>query len=227
MRDPGPVLHDEQGARRALVKLDAEQGLLAAERQGLRAAPDPAPEPADERERLPAKRHVPAEQVPDRGARGRHPLVVAPDDPVELLRHPRRAPRLPVREREPADSRDGRVRIALSEVPQPAGISGSVVVKEGDDLSRCQGGTGITPAGQALGLAVLYHRHVRQDGDQPLVERGVVVDDDDRLCGRQRLDAHRVDRGADVIPAVLGIDADHHGDAWAWCHGASPCCAPS
>jgi len=75
-----------------------ELGLLAAERPLALAAPDAGLEAIDDVEHLSAKGHVPAKQVPDWRAGGRHAEVIGADDPVELLRQPGRTRGLPVRQ---------------------------------------------------------------------------------------------------------------------------------
>jgi hypothetical protein len=167
-------------------------------------------EAIDKLEHLSAKRHVSAQQVPDRGARGRHAEVIAAHDPEELFRHPPGARGLPVRQRQSADSGDRRVLKRVVDELQPVSVRRRVIIEERDELASRPRQAGIAGARQSFGISVLHHGHVGHRGHESLVKTAVVVDDHDDFSARQALLADRLHRSTYLIPAILGIDTDHN-----------------
>jgi len=53
--------------------------------------------------------------------------------------------------------------------------------------------------------------HVRHCGGEPLVKRAVVIDNHNGFSAGEALCADRLDRLADLIPSVFGVDANDYG----------------
>ncbi len=188
---------------------DAEVGLLAAER----AAADPAevgPEAAGGQRLGPPEGHVGADEVADRGRPDRQAPVGAADHPVELGREPVGAAGPPPRPDEAADAEHVRVPVAREQVPGPVGVGGGVVVEEGDQGAPGLGQGGVAGAGKAAPLPVGEDPQAGQVLPGEAEEFGAVVDDQQQFPGRAALGVDRRDGGAQVVPALDGVGADHH-----------------
>src|SRR5690606_20753236 len=206
-----------------LGEADAELGLLAAERAALAAldaAPDAGVEAADLHDEVPPEGRVPAHDVADARPGGGHAAVAAAHRPVELLRKPAGAPPgRPQRIGPPADpdhrATGGGVVHRVLEGLEPAGVGDRVVVQVGDDVAGGDLGPGVLATGQAALVAVLHHERVRILPLEPQVEIRVVIHHEDQLVRPAPLVTHGVDGRPDVLPSLLGVDADDDRNAHA------------
>jgi len=81
---------------------------------------------------------------------------------------------------------------------QPVGVGHGIVVQEGDHVAGGHLDAGVLAPGQPPLVPVLDDHYVGQNGPQPAVEVGIVVDNDDDLLWRRPLAPNRRYGGEDV-----------------------------
>jgi len=86
-----------------------------------------------------------------------------------------------------------------------------VVVEERDDLALTGRGAGVAGPGRAAGAGIGDDRAVGELAAGAGQQARIVVDDHHHLQHRRGLRANRLDRVAELIPAIIGEGSDDHG----------------